>query len=71
MKTRVDAALAARGLAKSREQAQALIMAGQVYIGEKKVLKASEQVQETDELIIRGVQEDFASRGYHKLEKAI
>ncbi len=71
MKTRVDAALAARGLTKSREQAQALIMAGQVYIGEKKVLKASEQVQEMDELIIRGATEDFASRGYHKLEKAI
>ncbi len=71
MKMRVDAALAARGLAKSREQAQALIMAGQVYIGEKKVLKASEQVSETDGLIVRGAAEDYASRGYHKLEKAI
>ncbi|MBQ7455000.1 MAG: TlyA family rRNA (cytidine-2'-O)-methyltransferase, partial [Clostridia bacterium] len=32
MKTRVDMALTQRGLAPSRERAQALIMAGQVYI---------------------------------------
>ena len=39
MKTRVDSALVSRGIAASREKAQALIMAGQIYIGEKKVLK--------------------------------
>ncbi len=71
MKTRVDVALAERGQAKSREQAQAMIMAGQVYIGEKKVLKASECIDETTELILRGQTEDFASRGFHKLEKAM
>ena len=38
MKTRIDAAMAARGIAPSREKAQALIMAGSVYLGEKKVL---------------------------------
>lgn len=71
MKTRVDVALAQRGMAKSREQAQALIMAGQVYLKEKKILKPSEQIEAEDELILRGRPEDFASRGYHKLEKAI
>ena len=39
MKTRVDSALVSRGIAASREKAQALSMAGQIYIGEKKVLK--------------------------------
>ena len=48
VKMRVDMALVQRGLAPSRERAQALIMAGQVYIAEKKVLKASEQVEEKD-----------------------
>lgn len=72
MKQRVDVALAARGLADSREKAQALIMAGQVYIGEKKVLKSSEQVTQEDVLVVRGAGEShFASRGGHKLEKAI
>ena len=68
----MDVALAARGLADSREKAQALIMAGQVYIGEKKVLKSSEQVTQEDVLVVRGAGEShFASRGGHKLEKAI
>lgn len=71
MKSRVDAALVLNGLAKSREQAQALIMAGQVYIGEQKVLKPSEQVEEGAALTVRGLTEDYASRGYKKLEKAI
>ncbi|MBQ9195819.1 MAG: TlyA family RNA methyltransferase [Clostridia bacterium] len=71
MKTRVDTALTQRGLAPSRERAQALIMAGQVYIGEKKVLKASEQVEESDELIIRGEVDALASRGGHKIERAL
>ena len=72
MKQRADVWLVTRGLAESREKAQALIMAGQVYVGEKKVLKSSEQVAENAPLQVRGGgQEHFASRGGHKLEKAI
>lgn len=72
MKQRIDVAMTARGLADSREKAQALIMAGQVYIDEKKVLKASEQVAEDANIVLRGAGEShFASRGGHKLEKAI
>lgn len=71
MKQRVDVWLTVRGLAESREKAQALIMAGQVYIGEKKVLKPSELAAEDAPIQLRGVQDAFASRGGHKLEKAI
>ena len=71
MKQRADVWLTVRGLAESREKAQALIMAGQVYVGEKKVLKASEQIEEDAPLHVRGDQQAFASRGGHKLEKAI
>jgi len=72
VKQRIDVAMTARGLADSREKAQALIMAGQVYIDEKKVLKASEQVAEDANIVLRGAGEShFASRGGHKLEKAI
>lgn len=71
MKTRVDMALVQRGLAPSRERAQALIMAGQIYIGEKKVLKASEQVEDQEELSIRGEIDSLASRGGHKIERAL
>ena len=45
-KLRVDQALVRQGLASSREKAQALIMAGQVYRREVKVLKPSEKVEE-------------------------
>ena len=38
MKQRIDVWLTQHGLAESREKAQAMIMAGEVYIGEKKVL---------------------------------
>lgn len=71
VKMRVDMALVQRGLAPSRERAQALIMAGQVYIAEKKVLKASEQVEEEENLLIRGEVDALASRGGHKIERAI
>ena len=70
-KVRADVALVNRGLAESREKAQAAIMAGSVYIGEKKILKASEHVRPEDELLIRAPQLQYVSRGALKLEKAV
>lgn len=71
MKQRADQALVARGMADSREKAQALILAGRVYIGEARVDKASRQVSEEDPLILRGDDQAYASRGGYKLEKAM
>ena len=70
-KVRADVALVARGLAESREKAQAAIMAGQVYIGEKKVSKASDTVRPDDMLVLRAPSVGYVSRGALKLEKAI
>ena len=70
-KLRVDLALVRQGLAPSRERAQALIMAGQVYVKEVKVLKASEKVAEDAELIVRGHVHPFVGRGALKLDKAL
>ena len=70
-KLRVDLAMVRQGLAPSRERAQALIMAGQVYVKEVKVLKASEKVTEDAELIIRGHTHPFVGRGSLKLDKAL
>jgi len=70
-KKRVDVALVERGLAASREKAQALVMSGVVYIGENKVTKASVQVTEADELIVRQVGTGYVSRGALKLEKGL
>ncbi len=70
-KKRVDVALVERGLAASREKAQALVMSGVVYIGENKVTKASVQVNEADELIVRQTGTGYVSRGALKLEKGL
>lgn len=70
-KLRVDLAMVRQGLAPSRERAQALIMAGQVYVKEAKVLKASEKVTEDAELIVRGHVHPFVGRGALKLDKAL
>lgn len=71
MKTRADVAVVEAGLAPSREKAQAMIMAGLIYLGDKKLTKSSEPVEDKSQLHIHGETDAFASRGGHKLEKAI
>ena len=71
MKTRLDVALFERGLAKSREEAHALVLAGQVYLGEVKAEKAGQFVTEDANLIVRGDTCPFVSRGGYKLQKAM
>lgn len=71
MKLRADVAAVEAGLAASREKAQAMIMAGEIYAGEKKILKSSEPVEDISVLHLHGETDSFASRGGHKLEKAI
>ena len=70
-KVRADVALVERGLCESREKAQASIMAGMVYVGERKINKASEPIKPEDELLIRGKAHPFVGRGGLKLEKAL
>lgn len=70
-KKRVDIALVERGLAASREKAQALVMSGVVYVGETKVNKASAAVTDADELIVRRTGTGYVSRGALKLEKGL
>lgn len=66
-KQRVDQALVDRGLAESRSRAQALIMAGLVFAGERKVAKAGETVAADAPLEVRGKDHPWVSRGGLKL----
>lgn len=70
-KVRADLALVQCGLAPSREKAQALIMAGQVYWREIKINKASEKVDDLDSLHVKGHTHPYVGRGALKLEKAL
>lgn len=72
-KERLDIALVRRGLAPSRERARALIMAGQVYVGERLVDKPGTLVPLDAECRLAQAPAElkYASRGGLKLEKAL
>ena len=70
-KMRVDVAMVQRGLAESREKAQAAIMAGEVYKNQTKVNKASETITENDDIHLKSEKTRYVSRGALKLEKAL
>ena len=70
-KKRLDILLHERGLAESRQRAQAVIMAGQVYVAGQKVDKAGAPTEETAEIEVRGKTLSYVSRGGLKLEKAM
>jgi 23S rRNA (cytidine1920-2'-O)/16S rRNA (cytidine1409-2'-O)-methyltransferase len=69
-KSRLDLLLVARGLAKSREEAQRLILAGEVRVGEHTARKASDQVSSEAEVAV-GRRARFVSRGGDKLDGAL
>lgn len=70
-KQRLDRLMVERGLAPSREKAQALIMAGQVVVGDHAVDKAGQQVAVDAEIRIKGEVLPYVSRGGLKLKKAL
>lgn len=70
-KKRADQLLVERGLVESRARAQAVILAGLVYSGEKKVDKAGQQMAEDVALELRGRDHPWVSRGGIKLAHAI
>ncbi len=70
-KKRLDVLLVERGFAESRQKAQAIIMSGQVYVGEQKVDKAGTQLPEEADIQLRGQGLAYVSRGGLKLEKAM
>ncbi len=71
MKKRVDVMLVDRGLVESRARAQALIMAGKVFSGERRVGKAGDQLAEDVALEVRGADHPWVSRGGLKLAHGI
>ena len=70
-KQRVDLLLVERGLAPSRERARALILAGKVYSGTRRIDKAGDQVALTADLGVRGEDHPYVSRGGVKLAGAL
>ena len=71
VKQRLDRLMVDRDLAKSLEKAQALIMAGQVVVGDHTVDKSGQQVLVNAEIRIKGEPLPYVSRGGLKLKKAL
>ncbi len=72
-RSRIDKLLVDRGLAVSREKAQALVMAGVVLADERRVDKPSEMIDERSDVRIKGGSAElkYVSRGGLKLEAAL
>ena len=70
-KLRLDQMLVDRGLAESRTRAQALVMAGLVFSGERKLDKPGQQLSADAPLEVRGRDHPWVSRGGIKLAHAI
>lgn len=70
-KTRLDQIIVDRGLADSKTRAQALVMAGHVYIGDAKAQKPGQQIAVDADITVRGSDHPWVSRGGIKLAHAL
>ena len=66
-KIRIDQLLVDRGLVESRTRAQALVMAGLVFAGDRKIEKAGQGVAPDSAVEVRGRDHPWVSRGGIKL----
>ncbi len=71
MKVRADKLLVERGIAASRERAQALILAGKVLANEQKIEKSGATIDSEASLRLLGEDLKYVSRGGLKLERAL
>ncbi len=70
-KRRADQLLVDRGLVESRQRAQAVILAGLVFSGERRVEKAGQTLPEDAPLTLRGQDHPWVSRGGLKLDHGL
>ena len=71
MKSRLDLVLVARGLAPTRERAQALILAGRVAVDGRPAVKAGQAVADDAEIAVAEPPHPYVSRGGVKLAAAL
>ena len=71
MKTRVDLLLVEKNLVETRSKAQSMIMAGQVFVDGKKVIKSGESFNLLSKIEIKELHPQWVSRGAYKLLHAL
>ena len=70
-KVRADQLLVQRGLAESRTRAQALILSGNVFAGDRRVAKAGDMLTDGTALTVKGRDHPWVSRGGIKLDHGL
>jgi 23S rRNA (cytidine1920-2'-O)/16S rRNA (cytidine1409-2'-O)-methyltransferase len=70
-KIRLDQLIVDRGLAESKTRAQALVMAGHVFVGDTKAVKPGQQLAEDAAISVKGSDHPWVSRGGIKLAHAL
>ena len=70
-KNRLDMLIVEKGLCESRQRAQALIMAGHVFVDSVKVDKPGTKISETAQILLKSDDFPYVSRGALKLENAL
>ena len=68
---RLDQLLVERGLAESRSRAQALVMAGKVFSGERRLDKPGHRIDQDCPIEVRGAPHPWVSRGGLKLDHGL
>ena len=71
VKSRVDQLLVERGLVESRTRAQALVMAGLVFSGDRKIAKSGDTLAADAPLEVKGRDHPWVSRGGIKLDHGL
>ena len=71
LKERLDVLLVKKGLVNSRQQAKAVIMAGEVFVNGEREDKAGTTFDEKADIVVKSNKQKYVSRGGFKLEKAI
>ncbi|MGA8179036.1 MAG: TlyA family RNA methyltransferase, partial [Desulfobacterales bacterium] len=70
-KSRLDSMLVKRGLVRSRDRAQAMILSGKVTVNNQIVDKSGTLVLPEDDITLKEQDHPYVSRGGLKLEKAL
>ena len=70
-KERLDVLLTERGFFESREKAKAAVMAGLVFVKDRRVDKAGTKIEIHEEITVKGNPLPYVGRGGLKLEKAL
>lgn len=70
-KIRLDQLIVNRGLAESKTRAQALVMAGHVFVGDVKASKPGQQIAPDADISVKGSDHPWVSRGGIKLAHAL